>query len=169
MKKSGSFIQYFSEIEDPRSEINKKHLLLDVLFITVCAVLCGANSWDEISDFGEARIDWFKGILDLPNGIPSHDTFRDIFLFLDPQKFNEAFVGWISNIANLFPGEIISIDGKTSRRSHGKNKKPLHLVSAWANNNSLVLGQIKVDEKSNLTFRSSHFSLNRSRARSFIQ
>lgn len=142
-------MQHFSIIPDPRSNINRKHLLIDILFITVCAVICGAKGWDEIAEFGRCRHDWLKRFIELPNGIPSHDTFRNVFLFLDTKKFNESFSNWVLEIAKKIPGEIISIDGKTSRRSASKNAKPLHLVSAWANKNSLVLSQVKVDEKSN--------------------
>lgn len=147
--KTGLFLDHFSVIPDPRSTINRKHLLIDILFITVCAVICGAKGWDEIAEFGKCRHDWLKRFIELPNGIPSHDTFRGVFLFLDTKKFNESFGSWILDIAKKIPGEIISIDGKTSRRSSSKNTKPLHLVSAWANKNALVLSQVKVDEKSN--------------------
>lgn len=147
--KTGSFLAHFSVIPDPRSTINRKHLLIDILFITVCAVICGAKGWEEIAEFGKCRQDWLQRFIDLPNGVPSHDTFRDVFLFLDTGKFNESFGNWVSDIVTKIPGEIISIDGKTSRRSSSKNTKPLHLVSAWANKNSLVLSQLKVDEKSN--------------------
>ncbi len=147
--KTDFFLKHFSVIPDPRSTINRKHLLIDILFVTVCAVVCGAKGWNEIAEFGTCRHDWLKQFIDLPNGIPSHDTFRDVFLFLDTQKFNESFGSWVLDIAKKIPGEIISIDGKTSRRSSSKNTKPLHLVSAWANKNSLVLSQVKVDEKSN--------------------
>jgi predicted transposase YbfD/YdcC len=147
--KTGSFLEHFSVVPDPRSTTNRKHLLIDILFITLCAVICGAKGWEEIAEFGGCRKDWLKQFISLPNGIPSHDTFRDVFLFLDTEKFNESFGLWILDIAKKIPGEIISIDGKTSRRSHSKNTKPLHLVSAWANKNSLILGQMKVSEKSN--------------------
>lgn len=147
--KTGSFLDHFSVIPDPRSTINRKHLLIDILFITVCAVICGAKGWDEIAEFGRCRHDWLKRFIELPNGVPSHDTFREVFLFLDTKKFNESFGNWILDIAQKIPGEIISIDGKTSRRSSSKNKKPLHLVSAWASKNALVLSQVRVDEKSN--------------------
>lgn len=147
--KTGSFLEHFSGIPDPRSMTNRKHLLIDILFITLCAVICGAKGWEEIAEFGMCRKDWLNKFIQLPNGIPSHDTFRDVFLFLDTEKFNESFGRWILDIAKKIPGEVISIDGKTSRRSSSKNKKPLHLVSAWASKNSLILGQMKVNEKSN--------------------
>lgn len=149
MPKRGSFLDHFSEVPDPRSEINRRHLLIDILFITLCAVLCGAKGWEEIEEFGNCRREWLAKILRLPNGIPSHDTFREVFLFLDTDKFNEAFGSWIASVIEKIPGEIISIDGKTSRRSFSKDRNPLHLVSAWANKNSLVLAQLKVEEKSN--------------------
>ncbi len=147
--KTGSFLEHFSAIPDPRSTTNRRHLLIDILFTTVCAVICGAKGWNEIAEFGICRHDWLKQFIDLPYGIPSHDTFRDVFLFLDTEKFNESFGCWILDIAKKIPGEIISIDGKTSRHSCSRDTKPLHLVSAWASKNSLVLSQVKVDEKSN--------------------
>lgn len=147
--KEGLFLQHFSIIPDPRSHINQKHLLIDILFISVCAVICGAKGWNEIAEFAKCRYDWLKQFIELPNGIPSHDTFRNVFLYLDTKKFSESFTAWVLDIAKKIPGEIISIDGKTSRRSGSENKKPLHLVSAWASSNSLVLSQIKVDDKSN--------------------
>jgi hypothetical protein len=128
--KTGSFLDHFSRIPDPRSPTNRKHLLIDILFITICAVICGAKGWEEIVEFGDSREDWLRQFIQLPNGTPSHDTFRDVFLFLDTEKFNESFGRWILDVANKIPGEIISIDGKTNRRSFSKNKKPLHLVSS---------------------------------------
>ncbi|MBF0548162.1 MAG: ISAs1 family transposase [Candidatus Riflebacteria bacterium] len=151
MSGNSPFLKHFSSVPDPRSLINRKHLLLDILFIALCAVICGAKGWNEIEEFGKSRQEWLKKYLLLPNGIPSHDTFREVFLFLDPCKFNESFSNWISEVAGIISGsgENIAIDGKTSRHSFSNKTKPLHLVSAWASKNSLVLGQIKVDEKSN--------------------
>ena len=146
---TGSFIEHFSDIEDPRSHINQKHLFIDILFITICAGICGAKGWNDVEEFGKSRKKWLKKFLELPHGIPSHDTFRTVFLFLDTKKFMECFGNWVSCIVKKVEGEIISIDGKTSKRSYSENKKPLHMVSAWANKNSLVLTQVKVDEKSN--------------------
>ena len=147
--KSGSFLKHFSQVPDPRKDINRQHLLIDILFITICAVLCGARGWSEIADFGNYQKDWFLQFLKLPNGIPSHDTFRQVFLFLDTDKFNESFGNWVLDLADKVDDELISIDGKTNRRTRSMDKKPLHMVSAWANKNSLVLAQVEVDQKSN--------------------
>jgi predicted transposase YbfD/YdcC len=114
-------------------------------------VICGADSWVEIEEFGKAKIDWFRTFLELPNGIPSHDTFGRVFAVLDPDQFRRGFVSWIQAISRITDGEIVAFDGKTLRRSHDNSlgKAAIHMVSAWASTNRLVLGQLKVDEKSN--------------------
>jgi predicted transposase YbfD/YdcC len=124
---------------------------LDILVIAICAIICGADDWVAIQEFGEAKLDWFQGFLDLPNGIPSHDTFGRVFARLDPEQFHTCFMNWIMAASELTNGQVIAIDGKTLRRSHDKilGKGAIVMVSAWATANHLVLGQVKVDDKSN--------------------
>ena len=145
------FLEHFSGVEDPRIDRQKKHQLQDILFITVCAVISGADHWVMIEQFGKAKQAWFTEHLGLENGIPSHDTFGDVFAALDPEQFSACFSRWVSDLAELSDGQIIAIDGKTLRRSvdHASKKAAIHLVSAWAAQNHLVLGQEKVDDKSN--------------------
>jgi len=127
------------------------HSLGNIIFITVCAVISGAEHWDEIEDFGKAKIEWLKKYLDLSNGIPSHDTFSRFFQILKPEEFQKAFLIWVNDIIENMGGDFIAIDGKTLRRSYNKkdNKAAIHMVSAWSNQNNLVLGQLKTAEKSN--------------------
>jgi predicted transposase YbfD/YdcC len=123
----------------------------DIIFITIAAVICGAETWNDIENYGKSKKEWLKQYLRLPNGIPSHDTFNRFFSALNPQEFEQAFLSWIKDISQLTQGEIVSIDGKTlcgSRATTG-SKRAVHIVSAWANANQLSLGQVKVDEKSN--------------------
>jgi predicted transposase YbfD/YdcC len=143
-------LSYFSEMKDPRVERTRRHNLDDIIFITIAAVLSGAESWNEIEFYGEMKEKWLKTILELPNGIPSHDTFNRLFSALDPNEFEKCFLNWIKSINKSNQGEIISIDGKTIRGSRKRGfKTATHIVSAWADKNELILGQIKVDEKSN--------------------
>ena len=148
---TASIIHHFSNIKDHRVNRQKKHQLKDIFFITLCAVICGADNWVAIETFGNAKKDWFTKQLNLKYGIPSHDTFGDVFAAIDTEKFSECFSNWVADIASLAEGEIISIDGKCLRRSIDKasKKAAIYMVSAWAQQNSLVLGQVKVDEKSN--------------------
>lgn len=153
MKKESSvaIIDHFLKLDDPRLNRKKEHLLIDIVTITICAVICGADDWVAISQFGVARESWFKTFLKLPNGIASHDTFGRVFSLISPEKFQMCFRNWVQSIASVFDNEIIAIDGKTLRRSHdhGVGKSAIHMVSAWASQNRLTLGQIKTDEKSN--------------------
>lgn len=146
-----SIDKHFANIEDPRIDRTKLHKLLDILVIAICAVICGADNWEEVQLFGEAKEAWFKTFLDLPNGIPSHDTFWRVFARLDPQQFQQSFVSWISSVTAVTQGQVIAIDGKTLRGSHDKalGRGAIDMVSAWAAENRLVLGQVKVDDKSN--------------------
>ena len=146
-----SFVFHFSIIKDPRIERTKDHALIDILVIALCAMLCGAEGFVDFEEFGNAKIDFLRDLLDLPNGIPSHDTFRRVFAMLDPAQFAECFRNWTESLRKTISTEIVAIDGKTLRRSHdrAKGKQPIHMVSAWARENGLVLGQIKTDEKSN--------------------
>lgn len=138
-------------IKDPRIDRTKRHPLVSVLFIGICSVLCGAESWEQMEDFGNERQEWIKQYVELPHGIPSHDTFGRVFAQIDSRSFQESFLGWVKLVSLKMPRQIISIDGKTLRRSHdrAKGKEALHLVSAWACANHLVLGQVKTDAKSN--------------------
>jgi len=148
---AASIDQHFANLEDPRVDRTKRHKLLDILVIAICAVICGADNWEEVQLFGEAKEAWFKTFLQLPNGIPSHDTFWRVFAKLDPEQFQESFVSWISSVSEVTQGQVIAIDGKTLRRSHDKalGRGAIDMVSAWAVLNHLVLGQVKVDDKSN--------------------
>ncbi len=141
----------FQGIADPRVERHKRHLLQDILFIAVCSFICGADKWIEIVEFGLAKEKWFKQFLSLPNGIPSHDTFGRVFSLICPTEFQNCFLAWVKSISEITQGEIIAIDGKTLRRSHDRSTKTaaIHMVSAWACNNGLVMGQLKTEEKSN--------------------
>ncbi len=146
-----SILNQFSDLNDPRQDINIKHKFIDIMAITISAVLCGCEHWEEIEQFGKSKIQWFKTFLELPNGIPSHDRIRAVFTFLDPVEFENSFSQWVKTIFNNRESEIVSIDGKTARRSFdSKNgRKAMHLVSAWAYENKIVLGQIKTEQKSN--------------------
>ena len=150
-KATASIIHHFSRIEDPRVNRQKRHQLSDIFFITLCAVICGADNWVAIEKFGKAKEHWFTELLGLQHGIPSHDTFGDVFAAIDTERFSECFSNWVTDLANLIDGEIIAIDGKCLRRSIDKasKKAAIYRVSAWAQQNSLVLGQVKVDDKSN--------------------
>ena len=143
-------LKYFAELRDPRVERNREHLLEEVLLIAIAAVLSGAESWNDIADYGEAKLEWLKTFLTLPSGIPSHDTFNRVFAALDPEQFEKGFVAWVSLIAKLTAGEVVAIEGKALRGTREPGGKAIvHMVSAWAEGNGLVLAQRKVDEKSN--------------------
>jgi len=155
---AASIDKHFSNLEDPRIDRTKRHKLLDILVIAICAVICGADNWVEVElsrsmpkAIGNSKRSWLEKFLDLSNGIPSHDTFWRVFARLDPEKFQECFVNWIMAVSEVTQGQVVAVDGKTLRRSHDKNlgKDAISMVSAWASANKLVLGQVKVDEKSN--------------------
>jgi predicted transposase YbfD/YdcC len=146
-----SFFSHFAKIEDPRMHRTRLHKLGDILFIAVCATLSGANAFTAMEEFGKAKILWLKKYLELPNGIPSHDTFRNVFIAIKPEAFTECFMSWVKGLNIPIKNKIVAIDGKTSRASGSKTKgtKALHTVSAWATEANLVLGQVITDEKSN--------------------
>lgn len=143
--------KHFSALEDPRIERTKHHLLIDIVTIAICAVICGADDWIEVAAFGRGKLNWLQHFLALPNGIPSHDTFWRVFRALDPLQFETCFLAWVREVMHLTEGEVIAIDGKTLRHSYdrGDHKAAIHMVSAWATENHLVLGQRQVDAKSN--------------------
>jgi len=140
----------FAQVEDPRIERTKLHRLRDIIIIAICGVICGADGWVAIEEFGKAKEAFFTELLDVPNGIPSHDTFGRVFALLDPKQFEASFFQWVQGISSTIKG-VIAIDGKTSRRTHDQRagKKALHVVSAWAVENRLVLAQLATQEKSN--------------------
>jgi predicted transposase YbfD/YdcC len=142
---------HFAGLTDPRIDRTRLHDLLDIIAIAICAVVAGADSWDDIEDFGHAKIGWLKSFLPLTNGIPSHDTFRRVFERLDPDQFQRCFLGWIEALHEATERQVVAIDGKTLRRSFDRagGKSALHTVHAWATANHLLLGQVAVDEKSN--------------------
>jgi len=143
-------LKYFAELHDPRVERNREHLLEEILLISISAVLSGAESWNDIAEYGEDKLEWLKTFLTLPSGIPSHDTFNRVFAALDPEEMEKGFVAWVSSIAKLTADEVVAIDGKALCGTRESGKKALvHMVSAWAEGNGLVLAQRKVDEKSN--------------------
>jgi predicted transposase YbfD/YdcC len=146
-----SIERHFSTLVDPRQAINQDHLFLELLVIAICAIIAGADDWEAVADFGRAKIEWFKGFLSLPHGIPSHDTFWRVFRLLDPEQFQQCFLAWIQAVSWVTQGEVIAIDGKKLRRSHDKGlgRNAIHMVSAWASATGLTLGQRKVDDKSN--------------------
>jgi|TARA_B100001971_G_C18177119_1_gene530566 predicted transposase YbfD/YdcC len=147
----GTITRHFGELEDPRMDRTRRHELLDIMTIAICGVICGADSWVDFELFGKSKQDWLAKFLRLPNGIPSHDTFGRVFARLDPDKFQSCFMDWVAAISQITQGQVIAIDGKTVRGSHDRanGKAAIHMVSAWASANHLVLGQTKVDDKSN--------------------
>lgn len=148
---SAQLLEHFQGLEDPRAQHLLEHKLLDIIGLTICAVICGADSWVDIENYGKAKGEWLKGFLDLASGIPSHDTIARLFAALDPEALQGCFLSWVKAVAQLCEGEVVAIDGKTLRHSYDKGgrKGAIHMVSAWASENRLVLGQVKVDEKSN--------------------
>jgi predicted transposase YbfD/YdcC len=149
MENNKRLIDFFADMEDPRINRRKMHNLVDIVAIAICAVLGGADSWNEIQDYGKSKRKWLVTFLELPNGIPSHDTFNRVFGILDPDVFEAAFGNWVATLLHPTKGEVVAIDGKTIRGAKVNGKSPIHMVSAWACENNIVLGQIKTSEKSN--------------------
>lgn len=146
-----SLVDYLGDIPDPRIKKKSQHKLVDVLVISICAVICGAEHWTEMEEFGECKINWFSSFLELPNGIPSHDTFGRVFSLIDPEQLQKCYIDWIQGFMKGVDVHHICLDGKTVRGSaHAPdNKRPIHMVSAYAHECGLVLTQKKVDDKSN--------------------
>ena len=128
----GSLGEHFVNLEDPRRDQGKRHKLLDIIAMTVCAVIGGAECWCDVELFVKCKHEWFKGFLDLPNGVPSPDTFGRVFARIDPEQFQACFMDWVRSVSRLTQGQVIALDGKTLRRSHNRNsgKAAIHLVSA---------------------------------------
>jgi predicted transposase YbfD/YdcC len=148
---SPSIADHFRALPDPRVRRTRRHALVDILVITLCAVICGADDWVAVAHFGHAKRTWFRGFLTLRHGIPSHDTFGRVFAALDPAAFQAAFLAWVQTVAALLPGDVIAIDGKTLRHTFDTAgaKAAIHMVSAWATAQGLCLGQVKTEAKSN--------------------
>lgn len=148
---TGNLHAHLQGLEDKRRGAGKRHKLIDILTIAICGIICGADDWNGIEEYGQAKEEWLRQFLELPHGIPSHDTFGRVFSWLDPVAFEQSFLSWVQTVMKVTEGQVIAIDGKTLRRSHdhANGKEAIHIVSAWAEKNCLVLGQVKVDEKSN--------------------
>lgn len=147
---STRLLDYFTDVTDPRVERTKLHKLEDILAITICATICGAEGWTEMAFFGQCKQQWLETFLELPNGIPSDDTFRRVISALKPDEFEACFQRWTQAVSN-HQSDIIAIDGKTLRRSqdNANGQSAIHIVSAWACENKMVFGQVATDEKSN--------------------
>lgn len=146
-----SLLISFQDLPDPRVEGRCDHKLIDIIVITVCAVIVGAENWVDVESFGHAKQAWLKTFLDLSNGIPSHDTFGRFFAALDAEAFQTAFMRWVEGVFRISRGQVVAIDGKTVRRSHDRRlgREAIHMVNAWATSNGIALGQWKTDTKSN--------------------
>lgn len=146
-----SIAKHFEGLSDPRTGNAKAHIFLEILIIAICAVICGADGWSDVELFGKNKKEWLKTFLELPKGIPSHDTFGRVFAKIKPEEFQKRFIEWVRAIEKLTAGQVIAVDGKKLRRSHDHyaGKAAIYMVSAWATQNQLVLGQRKVADKSN--------------------
>ena len=143
--------EHFGKIIDPRKDRTRDHKLIDIIAIAICAVICGAEGWTDSELFGKSKQHWLTTFLELPNGIPSHDRFGRVFSLIDAQQFQLVFYEWVWAVNDIIQGQIINIDGKCLRGSDDNQlgKRAIYMVSAWAVENEIVLGQRKVDEKSN--------------------
>jgi len=148
---AASIIEHFSSLQDPRIERHKRHNLIDIIVLTVSAVASGADGWEAIEDFGKEKLDWLRQHIALENGVPSHDCIGYVLSRISPTGFRECFMSWTQSVVRVTGGEIIAVDGKTARGSRDRknNRNPLHMVSAWACANRMVLGQQATDDKSN--------------------
>jgi predicted transposase YbfD/YdcC len=149
MAQQRSLLSYFEDLQDPRMDRTQKHPMESLVFISVAAITCGADTWDEIEEFGESKKDWLAEVVPLPNGIPSHDTFNRFFAALVPGEFEECFAQWAASVAERTKGEVIGIDGKTLRGSKGLNASAAHVVTAWSGSNQVSLGQLRTGDKTN--------------------
>ena len=150
-KRIGRISKHLGKVNDPRIGNATRHKFIDILVIAICAVICGADGWSDVALFGKSKQKWLETFLELPHGIPSHDTFGRVFGLINPEEFERTFLDWVAEIQRLTQGEVIAIDGKQLRGSvdHFEGQSAINVVSAWATANELVLGQVKVDEKSN--------------------
>jgi predicted transposase YbfD/YdcC len=150
-ERAGSLAEHFGGLEDPRRGQGQRHRLMDIVVIAICAVVCGAEGWVDVAEFGQSKEAWFRSFLELPNGIPSHDTFGRVFSLISPERFQERFRAWVHSVNVNLAGQVVAVDEKTSRRSHDRRAgtEALHVVSAWATEARLTLGQRAVDDKSN--------------------
>jgi predicted transposase YbfD/YdcC len=148
---TGKLVKHFEGLADPRSGNATAHLFVEILIIAILAVICGADGWSDVELFGKNKKTWLKTFLKLPKGIPSHDTFGRVFAKIKPEEFQKHFIDWVRAVEQLTAGQVIAVDGKKLRRSHDQaaGKAAIYMVSAWATENQLVLGQTKVAEKSN--------------------
>jgi predicted transposase YbfD/YdcC len=148
---AATITEHFAALKDPRIQLKIRHKLIDIIIITICAVICGADDWTEVVDYAKAKKDWLNKFLALPHGIPSHDTFGRVFSLLRPEEFEKCFVSWIHTVFKLTDAQTVAIDGKTLRRSYDRssNKAAIHMVGAWAAKNGIALGQLKTEDKSN--------------------
>lgn len=146
-----SIISYFAQLEDPRDERNRKHPLMNIIAIAILGVIGGADTWVDIERYGKSKQEWLGTFLDLSNGVPSHDTFGRVFRWLDSEAFQAQFVAWTEQVCAISRGEVVALDGKKLRRSQDRlhERDGIWMVSAWASENRMVLGQRKVDDKSN--------------------
>jgi hypothetical protein len=137
-----SFLEYFANLNDPRIERSKEHLLKDIRSIAILAIISAADGWVAIEAYGNAKYEWLKSFLELANGIPSHDTFSRVFYRIKPQQFQECFLSWVNSIVKELELEVLAIDGKTMKQSYDRNYQPktLHIVTAWSSSHQLLLG-----------------------------
>jgi len=147
---NSNVVDFFSNVTDPRRSLRRLHKLEDILLISVLAIICGADTWNNIEEYAHAKEDFLRKFLELPNGTPSHDTFNRVFSAINSEEFELSFIEWVRSLIKVKKGELVSIDGKTIRGAKSKGKKsPFHVISAWASENNMVLGQFMTDEKSN--------------------
>jgi predicted transposase YbfD/YdcC len=150
-EKAASITAHFADVEDPRRDEGKRHSLTAIIVMALCAVICHADTWPEIEEFARSKENWFRQFLELPHGIPTQYTFRRLFLLLDPEQVQKCFLAWVESVQETTNGDVVAVDGKALRRAftQGGKKGMIHMVNAWSSLNHLVLGQVKVDKKSN--------------------
>ncbi len=143
--------EHFSVVPDPRMDRTKLHKLQDILVVALCAVICGAETWVDIAEFGRSKEAFFRSFLELPNGIASHDTFGRVFAAMSAEAFEKGFQSWVRDLVGSSAGKLVALDGKTLRRSSSpaEGRSPIHMVSAWVHENHAVFGQLRVDDKTN--------------------